>query len=58
MQRRLEDFRHVFQNDFEGFLPYTTENSVCDRFAIEHFRYSAADYIFDGEIGAFERDLG
>ena len=57
MQRHLEDLWHVLQNEFEGSLQYTMENSGCDKFAIEHFRYSAADYIFDGEIKAFERNF-
>ena len=57
MRRHFEAFRLVFQNDFEGFLRYAIENSGCDRFAMEHFKHSAAGYIFDGEIEAFEREL-
>ena len=57
MRRHFEAFRHVFQDDFEGFLRHAIENSGCDRFAVEHFRHSAAGYIFDGEIEAFERGL-
>jgi transposase len=57
MRRHFEDFRHVFSNDFEGFLRHAIENSGCDRFAIEHFKHSTAGYIFDGEIEQFERDV-
>ena len=57
MRRQFEAFRHVYQNDFEGFLRYAVENSGCDRKAVEHFRHSDAGYIFEGEIEAFERDL-
>ena len=57
MRRHFEAFRHVFQDDFEGFLRHAIENSGCDRFAVEHFRHSTAGYIFDGEIEAFEREL-
>ena len=45
-------------NDFEGFLRYTIENSGYDRYAVEHFKHSPADYIFDGEIEAFEQEFG
>ena len=57
MRRYFEDFRHVFQNDFERFLRYAVENSGCDRFAVEHFKHSSAGYIFDGEIEAFEQEF-
>lgn len=57
MRRHFEAFRHVFQNDFEGFLKHAIDVSGCDRFAVEHFKHSTAGYIFDGEIEAFERDL-
>ena len=36
MRRHFEAFRHVFQNDFKGFLRYAIENSSCDRFAIKY----------------------
>ena len=58
MRRYFEVFRHVFQNNFEGFLRHAIEISGCDRFAVEHFRYSPAGYIFDGEIEAFEQEFG
>ena len=58
MRRFFEAFRHVFQDDFEGFLRYAVENSGCDRFAVAHFRHSPAGYIFNGEIEAFEREMG
>ena len=57
MRRYFKAFRHVFQDDFKGFLRYVIENSRCNRFAIEHFRYSATSYIFNGEIEAFKRGL-
>ena len=57
MRRHFEAFRPVFQDDFEGFLRHAIDVSGCDRFAVEHFRYSAAGYIFEGEIEAFERDI-
>lgn len=57
MRRHFESFRPVFQNDFEGFLRYAVEHSGCDRFAKEHFRYSDAGYIFNGELEEFEREL-
>ena len=58
MRRFFEAFRHVFQDDFEGFLRYAVENSGCDRFVVAHFRHSPAGYIFNGEIEAFEREMG
>ena len=57
MRRHFETFRHVFQNDFEGFLKHAIDVSGYNRFAIEHFKQSTAGYIFDGEIKAFKRDL-
>lgn len=57
MRRHFESFRTVFQGNFEGFLRYAIENSRCDRFAMEHFRYSDAGYIFQGDIEAFEQEL-
>ena len=57
MRRHFEAFRPVFQNDFEGFLRYAVINSGCDEYAREHFQYSPAGYIFDGEIEAFEREM-
>lgn len=57
MRRHYESFRGVFEGDFEGFLRYAVEHSGCDRFATEHFRYSACGYIFNGDIEAFERSL-
>ena len=57
MRRHFEAFRHVFQDDFEGFLRHAIDVSGCDRFAVEHFRHSTAGYIFEGEIEAFERDI-
>ena len=57
MRRHFEAFRPVFQNDFEGFLRHAVEISGCDRYAVEHFKHSAAGYIFDGEIEAFEREM-
>ncbi len=57
MRRYFEAFRYVFQDDFEGFLRHAIDVSGCNRFAVEHFRYSTAGYIFEGEIEAFERDI-
>ena len=57
MRRYFKAFRYVFQDDFEGFLRHIIKNSRYDRFAVEHFRYSAAGYIFDGEIEVFKRGL-
>ena len=57
MRRHFEAFRHVFQNDFEGFLRHAIDHSGCDRYAVEHFRHSPAGYIFDGEIEAFEQGI-
>ena len=42
MRRHFEAFRHVFQDNFEGFLRYVIDYSNYDR------------YIFDGEIEVFE----
>ena len=50
-------FRHLFQNDLEGFLRHAIEQSGCDRKAVKHFRHSTAGYIFDDEIEDFERHL-
>ena len=57
MRRHFEAFRPVFQDDFEGFLRYAIDVNDCDRFAIKHFRYNTAEYIFKDEIKAFERDI-
>ena len=54
MRRHFEAFRHVFQNDFKGFLKHAIDISDYDRFAIKHFKHSTAGYIFDDEIEAFE----
>ena len=57
MRRHFKAFRHVFQNDFKGYLKHVIDVNDCDRFAVEHFKHSIAGYIFDDEIEAFERDL-
>ena len=57
MRRYFKAFRHVFQNDFEGFLKYTIDVSDYNRFTVKYFKYSTAGYIFDDKIKTFERDL-
>ena len=57
MWHYLKAFRHVFQNDFKGFLRHAIEHSGCDRKAVKHFRHSTTSYIFDDEIEDFERHL-
>lgn len=57
MRRHFKAFKDVFANNFEGFLRYAIEHSGCDSTAVEHFKYSAAGYMFNGEIEAFKRDL-
>ena len=57
MRRHFKTFRHVFQNDFEGFLRHAIDNNDYDRFAMKYFRHNAAEYKFEGEIEAFEQGI-
>ena len=57
MRRHFENFRPVFQGDFEGFLRYAVEHSKCNQYAVNHYKHCASDYVFDGDIGAYHRDL-
>ena len=57
MRRHFEAFRHVFQNDFEGFLRYAIDNNDYNRFAIKHFRHNITEYIFKKEIKAFKQGI-
>lgn len=47
----------MFADDFENFLRYAIKHSGCNLKAVEHVKYSAVGYVFNGKIEAFERDL-
>ena len=54
MRRYFKIFRHVFQNDFEGFLKHVIDVNDYDKFAIKHFKHNIANYIFNNEIKTFK----
>ena len=57
IRRHFWELRPQFEHDFGGFLKFAVENSGCDRFAVEHFRHSAAGYRFEGDYEALLREL-
>ena len=57
MRRHWRDLQPTFRGDFKGFLRHAIEASECDRFAREHFKHSAAGYMFDGDYERFCREL-
>jgi len=53
-------FRRVwprFNNDFGAFLAFAIDQSQCDQYAKNHFRYAGGGYIFKGNYEAFQREL-
>lgn len=57
MRRHFRRLRAYFEGDFGGFLRYAIENSGCDKYAVEHFRYAAEGYKFQGDYEAFQQEL-
>jgi transposase len=57
MRRHFKALRPQFQGDFGAFLRYAIEHSGCDKKAIEHFKYSAGGYQFEGDYEAFQQEL-
>ncbi len=46
-----------FDNDFGAFLAFAIDQSQCDQYAKNHFRYAGGGYIFEGHYEAFQREL-
>lgn len=38
-------------------MEYALEQSKCDKHAVQHFRYSAGGYLFEGDYENFQREL-
>lgn len=57
MRRHWRGLQSTFRGDFIGFLRHAIEASECDRFAREHFKHSAAGYMFDGDYERYCREL-
>lgn len=56
-RQHFESYWPLFEGDFERFLRWAVEKSQCDRFAVEHFHFSAGGYIFEGELETFYENL-
>ena len=57
VKRHYHAFWPIFEGDFCAFLRHAIQESECDRFAIQHFRFSGTGYIFEGDIDTFNREL-
>jgi hypothetical protein len=57
IRRHFRSFRHLFQGDIGGFLRFAIAHSGCDKKAIEHFRFAAGGYKFEGDYKAFQEEL-
>ena len=57
IRRHFNEYWPTFEGNFGQFIQWAVQKSRCDRFAVEHFRYSAGGYIFEGDLEAFEIQL-
>lgn len=57
LRRHLRVLRPIFQGDFGGLLRHAIERSRCDQYAVEHFKYAAGGYIFEGDYEAIRKQL-
>lgn len=57
LRRHLAVLRPIFQGDFGGLLRHAIERSRCDQYAVEHFKYTAGGYMFEGDYEAIRKEL-
>ncbi len=57
LRRHLRVLRPIFQGDFGGLLRHAIERSRCDQYTVEHFKYAAGGYIFEGDYEAIRKQL-
>jgi hypothetical protein len=58
IRRRFYEIWPSFENSFGNFLIKYVINNRCNRFGEAYFRHSGnGDYIFDGDLEAFDRQL-